>query len=138
MRISDWSSDVCSSDLQSPSSRLWRGRYCPPRRSSQIVGLHRKDRFVRLIGRHLVEQLVDPGVDDQDSGVRGTDETGRDQAPVENDQVVVEARPVEQQPRLAMIAELRHVDSPPTDVQGPHAPGSGYDADQKVRDNLDP
>src|SRR3546814_10373142 len=97
MRISDWSSDVCSSDL----------------RSSQIVGLHRKDRFVRLIGRHLVEQLVDPGVDDQDSGVRGTDETGRDHAPVESDQVVVEARRVEQPHRLGMIAELRPADRLP-------------------------
>ena len=40
---------------------------------------------MRDIGRHLVEQLVEPGVDDHDPGMRGADEADLDHVAVERD-----------------------------------------------------
>src|SRR3546814_14235781 len=54
MRISDWSSDVCSSDLEA----LWRSRRCPrgtPRISRRQARLSR--RGPRLAPRHALPEL---------------------------------------------------------------------------------
>src|SRR3546814_11102436 len=62
MRISDWSSDVCSSDLTRPAGRQARaprdrGRYSATGRSSPRIGGQRLD-------HNLVEHRGLPGVED--------------------------------------------------------------------------
>src|SRR3546814_2488791 len=52
MRISDWSSDVCSSDLVAERRRLWRPHLAQPRpparRGARTLARPRPERSVRL------------------------------------------------------------------------------------------
>src|SRR3546814_16492520 len=54
MRISDWSSDVCSSDLVETQEQLEDGRLAGPRRTHQRDGLARTDVQRKVLQRRAV------------------------------------------------------------------------------------
>ena len=91
---------------------------------------------MRLVSRHLVEQFVDSRIDDHDPGVRGADEADVDHPAIEGDQIVIEARGVEQPDGLGMIAELRPADRFPQFIHRPDAAGDGQKAVRQVGEHL--
>src|SRR3546814_4374878 len=57
MRISDWSSDVCSSDLQPPAARYQGGQ-----QTIRRVGHHQEDGMCRRLFKHFKQSIGRDGV----------------------------------------------------------------------------
>ncbi len=68
---------------------------------------------MRLIGCHFIEQRLNRVGMDQDVSMLRPDEAGVDHMPVEGDELVIEARHIQQANGLGMITQLRPADRLP-------------------------
>src|SRR3546814_12004754 len=60
MRISDWSSDVCSSDLKDAVDRRIERRAAGDERKRVEIALYRQMRWQRRVGPGGIDRLVEP------------------------------------------------------------------------------
>src|SRR3546814_2173359 len=69
MRISDWSSDVCSSDLDAEIERLWRARRYPPFDEQRVGAGQRERRFLDVADAARAEDDLAARVDQPPIGI---------------------------------------------------------------------